>query len=71
MRTLQVRSFYTQKNGGYHFSGLKLDNDYELEATFNDLSSGWKRLTVFDTRKEPIINLKLEKAKPESKPEGK
>ena len=30
MRTLQVRSFYTQKNGGYHFSGLKLDNDYEL-----------------------------------------
>src|SRR5580692_6863886 len=71
MRTLQVRSFYTQKNGGYHFSGLKLDNDYELEATFNDLSSGWKRLTVFDTRKEPIINLKLEKVKPETKAEGK
>ena len=35
------------------------------------MSSGWKRLTVFDTRKEPIINLKLEKAKAESKPEGK
>jgi Carboxypeptidase regulatory-like domain len=71
MRTLQVRSFYTQKNGGYHFSGLKLDNDYELEATFNDLSSGWKRLSVFDTRKEPIINLKMEKVKPETKAEGK
>jgi carboxypeptidase family protein len=71
MRTLQVRSFYTQKNGGYHFSGLKLDNDYEIEATFNDLSSGWKRLTVFDTRKEPIINLKMEKVKPEAKAEGK
>jgi len=68
MRTLQVRSFYTQKNGGYHFSGLKLDNDYELEATFNDMSSGWKRLSVFDTRKIPVINLKLEKIKPESKP---
>jgi hypothetical protein len=72
MRTLQVRSFYTQKNGAYHFSGLKLDNDYEIEAKFNDMHSGWKRLSIFDTRKVPVINLKLEKtAKPESKPEAK
>lgn len=76
MRTLQVRSFYTQKNGAYHFSGLKLDNDYEIEAKFNDMNSGWKRLSIFDTRKVPVINLKLEKtakseAKPEAKPETK
>jgi hypothetical protein len=72
MRTLQVRSFYTQKNGAYHFSGLKLDNDYELEAKYNDMISGWKRLSIFDTRKVPVINLKLEKpAKAESKPEVK
>jgi hypothetical protein len=69
MRTLQVRSFYTQKNGAYHFSGLKLDTDYELEAKFNDMHSGWKRLSVFDSRKVPVINLKLEKAdKAEAKP---
>jgi hypothetical protein len=68
MRTLQVRSFYTLKNGAYHFSGLKLDNDYEIEAKFNDMNSGWKRLSIFDTRKVPVINLKLEKtAKSESK----
>jgi hypothetical protein len=72
MRTLQVRSFYTLKNGAYHFSGLKLDNDYEIEAKFNDMNSGWKRLSIFDTRKVPVINLKLEKiAKPEAKPESK
>jgi hypothetical protein len=72
MRTLQVRSFYTQKNGAYHFSGLKLDNDYEIEAKFNDMNSGWKRLSIFDTRKVPVINLKLEKiAKPEAKSESK
>jgi hypothetical protein len=76
MRTLAVRSFYTQKNGAYHFSGLKLDNDYEIEAKFNDMTSGWKRLSIFDTRKVPVINLKLEKtakseAKPEAKPESK
>jgi hypothetical protein len=70
MRTLQVRSFYTLKNGSYHFAGLKLDIDYELRAhdKSNDLSSGWKRLSIFDTRKAPVINLKLEKTKPESKP---
>jgi hypothetical protein len=72
MRTLAVRSFYTQKNGAYHFSGLKLDNDYEIEAKFNDMNSGWKRLSIFDTRKVPVINLKLEKtAKPEAKPDSK
>lgn len=72
MRTLQVRSFYTQKNGAYHFSGLKLDNDYEIEARYNDMNSGWKRLSIFDTRKVPVINLKLEKvAKSEAKPEAK
>ncbi|MBZ5601481.1 MAG: carboxypeptidase-like regulatory domain-containing protein [Acidobacteriia bacterium] len=64
-RTLQVRSFITQDNGGYHFSGLKVDNDYDLKADYKGMTSGWKTLSVFDTRKEPVINLKLEK--PEKK----
>lgn len=67
MRTLQVRSFYTQKDGAYHFSSLKMDIDYEVRATFNDLSCPWKRLSVFDSRKTPTINLKLEKTKSETK----
>ena len=61
-RTLQVRSFITQQNGEYHFSSLKIDNDYQLKADFNGMTSGWKTLSVFDTRKEPVMNLKLEKA---------
>jgi len=64
-RTLQVRSFITQQNGEYHFSNLKIDNDYQLKADFNGMTSGWKTLSVFDTRKVPVINLKLEK--PEKK----
>jgi Carboxypeptidase regulatory-like domain len=71
MRTLQVRSFYTIKNGGYHFSGLKVDIDYELRAEYKDLSCAWKRLSIFDTRKIPVMNLKLEKTKPETKAETK
>ncbi len=61
-RSLQVRSFITQENGGYHFSGLKIDNDYLMKADYNGMTSGWKTLSVFDTRKEPIINLKLDKS---------
>jgi len=60
-RTLQVRSFITQKDGAYHFSGLKVDNDYQLEARYSGMTSGWKTLSVFDTRKEPVMNLKLDK----------
>ena len=68
-RSLQVRSFITQKDGAYHFSGLKIDNDYQLKAEFNGVGSGWKTLSVFDTRKEPIINLKMDKPdKAEKKP---
>jgi hypothetical protein len=64
-RSLQVRSFITQQNGEYHFSNLKVDNDYQLKADFNGMTSGWKTLSVFDSRKVPVINLKLEK--PEKK----
>ncbi len=62
MRSLEVRSFITQVDGEYHFSGLKIDDDYQLKADFNSSTSGWKTLSVFDTRKEPVINLKLAKA---------
>lgn len=66
-RTLQVRSFITQKDGGYHFSGLKVDNDYQLEARFSGMTSGWKTLSIFDTRKQPVINLKLDKEEKQDK----
>jgi hypothetical protein len=61
MRTLQVRSYISQEDGSYHFSGLKVDNDYQVKADHNEKSSGWKTLSVFDARKEPVMNLKLEK----------
>lgn len=67
MRTLQIRSFITQQNGEYHFSGLKIDNDYQIEARHSGMTSGWKTLSVFDTRKEPIINLKLDKEEKQEK----
>ena len=70
-RTLEVRSFIAQKEGSYHFSGLKIDNDYQLEARYNGMTSGWKTLSIFDTRKEPVINLKLDKKEKPDKQDGK
>jgi hypothetical protein len=59
-KTLQVRSFITQREGKYYFYELSTDVDYELKAEFKNMSSPVRRLTVFDTRRKAIINLKLE-----------
>ena len=58
-KTLQVRSFYTQQDGGYHFAGLSPNVDYELKADKDGASSSSKTLSVFDSRKTAVINLKL------------
>ena len=60
-KTLQVRSFYSQPDGTYHFAGLSTNVDYELKAEKGDASSGTKTLSVFNTAKTPVINLKLSK----------
>ena len=60
-RSLQVRSFITQDDGTYHFSGLKGDIEYQLTAKAGDGSAGPKTLSIFDSRKEAILNFKLEK----------
>jgi hypothetical protein len=59
-KSLQVRSFITQREGSYYFHGLSPDVDYELKAEYNELASPVRRLSVFDSRRTAIINLKLE-----------
>jgi hypothetical protein len=60
MRTLQIRSFITQTDGTYHFYELKNDIDYQLTARSGEAAGPMKTLSVFDTRKEAILNFKLE-----------
>lgn len=60
-RTLQILSFITKEDGGYHFANLKTDVEYEVKAGHGGLATDWKRISVFDTRKVVIVNLKLEK----------
>lgn len=60
-KTLQVRSFITQDKGQFHFAGLSTNVDYELRAddAKSGTSSGTKTLSVFDSRKQATMNLKL------------
>lgn len=63
LRTLQVRSFITQGDGKYVFQNLSSSVDFELKAEFKGMASANRSLTIYDTRLDPVINLKLEPAK--------
>lgn len=65
MKTLQIRSFFTKDDGMYHFSGLKTEVEYQVRADRekDSTTSGWKRLSIFDSRKVANITLKLDKKK--------
>ena len=65
LRSLQMRSYITKEDGEYHFSSLKMDQDYEVEAKNNNLTSGPRKISIFDNRKIVIQNLKADK--PEKK----
>jgi len=59
-KTLQVRSFITQQEGSYQFHGLDPNVDYTLKAEYKGASSAVRTLSAFDSRKKPVINLKIE-----------
>lgn len=59
-RNLQVKSFYTDEKGGYRFHGLDPDLDYELKAEYGSASSGPRTVSSFDSRREVVINFKLD-----------
>jgi hypothetical protein len=59
-RNLQVKSFYTDEKGRYRFFGLDPDQDYELRAEYGGASSGPRTLSSFESRREVVINFKLD-----------
>jgi len=59
LKSLQIRSFITQHDGRYYFKELSPDIDYELRADYSGASSSTKTLSSFDSRRDAVINLKL------------
>lgn len=62
LKTLQIRSFITLKDGKYNFQNLSASVDYEVRANWKEHASNKRMLTVFDSRLDPVINIKLEPA---------
>jgi len=63
MRTNSVRSSYTDETGSYRFSGLDPNADYELHAERENEKSTTRTVSSFDSRKDIVLNLKIDKKK--------
>jgi hypothetical protein len=62
-KTKNIISFYSQPDGSYFFHELSPDVDYKVSARLEDAVSPTRTLSAFNTRKDIVINLKLEKKK--------
>ncbi len=60
-KTLEIRSYITRSDGAYSFHGLSTNVDYQLKAEHQGRSSDVRTLSVFDSRRKAVINLKLKK----------
>lgn len=61
LRTLTVKTYISNDEGRYRFSGLDPNVDYEIHAEHEDATSPTRTVSSFDTRKDMVINLKVDR----------
>jgi hypothetical protein len=64
-RTSEIRTYISDDEGQYRFSGLDPNADYEIHAELNGMTSIVRTVSSFDTRKEIVIDLKIDRKKTE------
>ncbi|HXE91561.1 MAG TPA: carboxypeptidase-like regulatory domain-containing protein [Terriglobales bacterium] len=62
-KTLGVRTFVAEADGGYRFGGLSPNVDYQVYAEYQGKRSDTKTLSSFDSRKKVVIHLRIDPAK--------
>jgi Carboxypeptidase regulatory-like domain len=62
-RTNAVRSYISDDQGNYRFSGLDPNTDYEIFAEKDGAKSATRTISSFDSKKDIVLNLKIEKKK--------
>lgn len=62
-RTNAVRSYISDDAGNYKFSGLDPNADYEVHAEKDGAKSTTRTISSFESRKEIVMNLKIDKKK--------
>lgn len=60
-RTNAVRSYIADDTGSYKFSGLDPNTDYEIHAEKDGAKSPTRQISSFESRKEVVVNLKIDK----------
>jgi hypothetical protein len=62
-RSNTIRSYISDDTGNYRFSGLDPNSDYEIHAEKDGAKSQTRTISSFDSKKEIIVNLKIDKKK--------
>jgi hypothetical protein len=58
-----IRSYIADEQGNYRFSGLDPNTDYEIHAEKDGAKSNTRTISSFDSKKDIVLNLKIEKKK--------
>lgn len=56
-KSLAIRTYISDPDGGYHFPSLSPNVDYEVYAEYQGAHSDTKTLSAFDSRKQAEITL--------------
>lgn len=62
-KTLTVKTYIAEEKGEYRFSGLDPNVDYEIHAEKEGMTSTKRTISSFDSRKQIVVNLKVDKKK--------
>jgi hypothetical protein len=63
VRNQSITTHLSDKDGQFRFSGLDLNADYEIHAELEGWTSSSRSISNFDTRKEFVLTLKLDRKK--------
>lgn len=58
-RTMGVKTYIVGKDGMYRFPALSPNIDYQVYAQYKNRKSDTKTLSSFDSRPNPVINLRV------------
>jgi len=64
-KTSKVVDFPTREDGKFAFRDLAMDVNFELVAKRGDTTTPVRKVSVFDTRKDVVVNFQLAADKPQ------
>ena len=62
-QTLDVTTHISDNDGTFRFTGLDPNVDYQIHAEHEGLTSSMRSVSNFDTRKELVLTLKVDRKK--------